>query len=415
MLSIDYRGEYNICCYQVRDAVTQQGQKTDSYQGASSERSADNSAIKLAMISSGLGNTTRGFETSTARWFQALRKHTKLDVRLFCGGKFPEGKQLWNMPRNSFWTKPARSMPFISEQHRWEFTYGVEQISFWSALNFELLAWRPDVVWIKDFPLVHLVKLSRTVFGLKFKLIFANGGLPDPNAYKEFDFIQQIQGRGYEEAIDAGIPRERMEILTNCVPVTRQPVDRLRVRKSLGLSESDWVIVCIAAWNKYHKRIDYLLDEVGRITDPAVRLVLCGAPEVETKSLQEQGRRLLGDRVQWLTVDIDEVPPIIKASDVLALPTLQEHLGNALIEAAMCGIPVVTHPHDGARFTIQDEFWFTDLSEPGNLTSRLLWLRHNAADLPQRLAKLQAEVTARFGDETQAVRFEEMVLKALSS
>ena len=43
----------------------------------------------------------------------------------------------------------------------------------------------------------------------------------------------------------------------------------------------------------------------------------------------------------------------MKASDVLVLPTLQEHLGNVLAEAAMCGLPLITHPHHGARYIIQ--------------------------------------------------------------
>lgn len=379
-----------------------------------SETRSKPGATKLALVSCGLGNVKRGFETSTARWYEALRRHTSLDVRLFCGGNYPGGKQLWNMPRNSLWTKGVHSLPFISEQHRWEWTYGVEQVSFWSALNFELLAWRPDVVWLKDFPLAHMVSASRNIFGLKFKIIFANGGLPDPNSYKELDFIQQIQPRKYEEALDLGIPRERMELLTNCFPNLDTPVDRSTIRKSLGLDNDDFVILCVAAWNKYHKRLDYLIDEVARLTDPKVKLVLCGAPEVDTRSLQEQGKKLLGNRIHWLTVDVDTIPSIMKASDVLVLPTLQEHLGNVLAESAMCGLPIITHPHHGARYIIQDEFWMTDLSEPGNLSTRLMWMRLNAAAVNEQISKLKADVNARFNEKLQAEKFESMVVKTLS-
>jgi len=389
------------------------GQKSETSKSATELRSQA-SATKLALVSCGLGNVTRGFETSTARWYEALRRHTDLDVRLFCGGNYPGGKQLWNMPRNSIWTKGVHTLPFISEQHRWEWTYGVEQVSFWSALNFELLAWRPDVVWLKDFPLAHMVSASRNIFGLKFKIIFANGGLPDPNAYKDLDYIQQIQPRKYEEALDLGIPRERMELLTNCFPNLDTHVNRSTVRQSLGLEDDDWVVLCVAAWNKYHKRLDYLIDEVARLGDPKVKLVLCGAPEVDTRSLQEQGKRLLGDRIHWLTVDVDTIPSIMKASDVLVLPTLQEHLGNVLAEAAMCGLPLISHPHHGARYIIQNEFWMTDLSEPGNLTSRLLWMRHNNVQVATELEKLKADVNARFNEKLQAAKFESMVFKTLS-
>lgn len=369
--------------------------------------------VKVALISCGLGNTTRGFETSTARWFEALQMHTDLDVRLFCGGDYPGGKRLWNFPRNSIWTSPVNLLRFIPEEYRWQWTYGVEQVSFWSALNFELLAWRPDVVWVKDYPLAHLIKASRIMFGLKFKMIFANGGLPNPDTYKEFDFIQQIQKQGFEDAVAQGVSPERMELITNCVPLREQHIDRASMRDTLGLKETDYAVLCVAAWNRYHKRIDYLLEEVARIQDPNVKLILCGTPEVDTDSLKEQGKKLLGDRVQWLTVPIDQVPDVMRASDVFVLPTLQEHLGNALIEAAMYGLPVVTHPHGGARFSIQDEFWMTDLSVEGNLTKRLEWLRNNASQLTDRVAKLQSEVTSRFGAEVQSEKFADMVYRTV--
>lgn len=369
--------------------------------------------IKVALVSTGLGNTARGFEISTARWFEALQAHTNLDVRLYSGGPYPGAKQLWNMPRHSLWTRPVHYVPLMSEKSRWEWTYGVEQFSFWSALNFELLDWKPDVIWIKDYPLGHFLNVSRVMFGLKFKLVFANGGMPDVAMYKDFDYIQQIQSRAYEEALSMGIPSDKMEMLSNCIPVMEQTESRADVRRSLGLSESDWVIVCVAAWNRYHKRIDYLLKEVADLNDPDVKLILCGTPEIETKALQDMGKELLDSRVQWLTVDSKSIPGILKASDVFVLPSLDEFLGNSLIEAAMYGLPIVTHPHASARFAINDEFWMTDLSVDGNLTERLQWLRDNQSTLTERLLKLKASLAGRFSEEILAARFERMVTQLI--
>jgi len=385
-----------------------------SRDAATKRSSSSPASVKLALVSCGLGNTKRGFETSTARWFEALRKYTDLDVRLYCGGDYPGGKRLWNFPRNSIWSKWIHSVPFMPERSRWEWTYGVEQVSFWSALNFELLDWRPDVVWVKDYPLAHLLATSRIMFGLDFKLIFANGGLPDPSTYKEFDFIQQIQKDGYEKAMKMGVSGDRMELITNCVPSMDVDIDRDAYRKLLGLEENDWAILCVAAWNRYHKRIDYLLEEVARLNDPHAKLILLGTPEVDAPSLQEQGRQLLGDRVKWMTVDVDTVPKVMKACDVFVLPTLEEHLGNALIEAAMSGMPVVTHPHDGAKFSVRDEFWMTDLSQSGNLAERLTWLRNNRESLGPAVAELKTAVASRFGEEVQAAKFADMVKRTMS-
>jgi 1,2-diacylglycerol 3-alpha-glucosyltransferase len=376
--------------------------------------------VKLALVTSGLGNINRGFEISTARWYEALSKFTDMDVRLFSGGSYPGAKKLWNFPRNSIWTKPAEYVPFMSEQHRWEFSYGIEQVSFWSALNFDLLSFRPDVIWLKDVPLAFLLRGSRIAFGLKFKIIFANGGMLKPKSFAPYDVIQQIEKRSYDEAIAYGIPPEKMELISNCVP---KPIElregerveeRRLIRKSLGLKDSDWVIVCVAAWNKYHKRIDYLLDEVAALNDPNCKLLLCGAPEVDTAQLKQQGERLLGDRVQWLNVSPGKLNAILRASDLFVLPSLREHLGNAQIEAVYAGLPLIVHPHYGANFVLNDDYWTANLSKPGNLTQRIIWMKEHVAESRERVRKMQADVGLRFGEEMLAHKFEAMVKRAVT-
>ena len=53
--------------------------------------------IKLALVSCGLGNINRGVESSTARWFEALKDKEDLAVRLFAGGNYrrPLPCQIW--------------------------------------------------------------------------------------------------------------------------------------------------------------------------------------------------------------------------------------------------------------------------------------------------------------------------------
>jgi 1,2-diacylglycerol 3-alpha-glucosyltransferase len=373
---------------------------------------AKEKAPRLALVSSGLGNVTRGFEISTARWFTALQDNTDLNVRLFSGGAYANSKQLWSLPRNSLWTRPAYFLPGVDEQHKWEFTYGVEQISFWSALNFELIAWKPDVVWVKDVPLAHLLLASRATFGLKYKLIFANGSKFKPSTCEPFDLVQQINKRCYDSALEYGIPAGKMQLLSNCFTVDEPNEDRNETRRQLGIAEDEWAVICVAAWNRYHKRIDYLIEEVAAIPDKKVKLVLCGTPEVDATALQNLATKRMPNRVIWLTVDDQKIPSLLRACDMFVLPSLVEGLGNALVEAALYGLPVVTHGHEGAQFSIQDDYWFEDLSQPGNLTRRLTYWKQNPP-AKERVAQLTTAVRERFSATKQALQFEDMVYRVL--
>jgi len=300
------------------------------------------------------------------------------------------------------------------EQTRWELCYGAEQISFWSHLNFELIAWRPDIVWIKDIPLSHLLFASRVMFGLKFKIILCNGGMLRPQTYKDFDMVQQMSAAAYDQALAFGIPKERMALISNCAPNVVVETPRDAKRAFLGYGSQDFVLISVAAWNKYHKRIDYLIREVAAMNDPSVKLLLCGAPEVDTGELKHLGAKLLGDRIQWITVPPAEVPDVLNASDVFVLSSLRESLGNALLEAILVGLPVVTHPHDGAKFILEGhQQWMIDLSAEGALRNRLIELKQNPPN-KEALTRLKNDVAARFSDQTLARQFESMVEGCLS-
>ena len=145
---------------------------------------------------------------------------------------------------------------------------------------------------------------------------------------------------------------------------------------------------------------------MAALNDPNCKLLLVGAPEVDTVQLKKQGAQLLGDRIKWLSVPQDQVDKILRASDLFVLPSLREHLGNAQIEAVYAGLPLIVHPHHGARFVLNDDYWMTDLSQTGNLTRRIVWMRENALANKERLTKMQADVALRFSDEILSAKFE---------
>lgn len=374
------------------------------------QESRSSHRIRLVLVSSGLGNVTRGFEISTARWYHALKNHTELDVHLICGGPFNAATVVPNIGRNNMLLRPLMKLPFVPEQRRWELSYGIEQFSFLPGVLIQLARLKPDVVWVKDVPLAQLLLGARSLPFLDYKIVFANGASFNPANYQGFDHIQQLQPDAYRQAKLFGISENKMDLISNCIdPDAFKALEEPSVvRDRLGIGQSDWMIVCAAAWNKYHKRIDYLIEEVARIDDPSVKLVLCGVPEADTSELKELGKRLLGDRISWITLPSNEVPSVIKAADVFVLPSLSEGLGNVLIEAALAETPVVSHPHSGAHFILQDPYWMTDMTKKGALASRVKELRMMPPSV-ERCKELATSVQRRFSDKTLAQQFELMI------
>jgi glycosyltransferase involved in cell wall biosynthesis len=364
--------------------------------------------IKVGLVSCGLGRVHRGFEVSTSRLFRAICQLPDLEVKLFTGGNFDGSTPVINLPRDFLLNTILRPATMINERRVWELAYGIEQISFAMGLMGELLAWQPDVIWTKEAPFAHILWTTRGLLRLNFKIVFANGGGFKPSTYAMFDHIQHLHLHSYERAVAAGMSPSKMRVLPNVLPPIETSLSRLKARASFGYTADDWVIICVAAWNRHHKRIDYLIEEVASLKDHTVKLLLCGHPEPDTKSLKSLARRKLGDRVQWHTLPESEIPRALKAADVFVLPSLNELFGSASIEAAMAGVPVVAHPHGSSSMLIDHGFQATDLSKSGNLAKKLRQIRRRPPD-PQELKRLAEAICNRFSETSLATRFGEMI------
>ena len=75
-----------------------------------------NSRIKLALFSCGLGNVHRGFEVSTARWYEVLKEHPMMDVKLFSGARYPQAQPIINIPRDFVLNSPLKIFQRLSGQ-----------------------------------------------------------------------------------------------------------------------------------------------------------------------------------------------------------------------------------------------------------------------------------------------------------
>jgi glycosyltransferase involved in cell wall biosynthesis len=103
-----------------------------------------------------------------------------------------------------------------------------------------------------------------------------------------------------------------------------------------------------------------------------------------------------------------EVYDVLAMSDVFTLPSFREGLASSIIEAAMAGLPIVSHPHSGGRFILQDDIWLNDMSPVGALTARLQEIKANGVPA-SKLADLQRSAELRFSRGALAHQFIDMV------
>ena len=119
------------------------------------------------------------------------------------------------------------------------------------------------------------------------------------------------------------------------------PLDREAIRKELGVGDADFVIVTVGRLVESKRHTD-LLRALSKIDAKKVpfKLLVVGDGPLCDQLASEASELELADRVQLLGRR-DDVISILRCSDLFAFPSASEGLPNALIEAALCRLPIV--------------------------------------------------------------------------
>lgn len=157
-----------------------------------------------------------------------------------------------------------------------------------------------------------------------------------------------------EEMVGMGMPREKITLHYTGLDRDRfRPFDHTRLRTQISgeigfaLPDNAPLLVSVGALIA-RKGHDIAIGALPMIE--GARLVIVGKGE-DDAHLRDLARDLgLADRVHFAgSVDHDLLPLILSAADVMVLPTSNEGLANAWVEALACGTPVVTCNVGGAR------------------------------------------------------------------
>ncbi|MBF0308447.1 MAG: glycosyltransferase family 4 protein [Magnetococcales bacterium] len=341
--------------------------------------------MKIALVSTGHGRIHRGFEAFTGSLFENLRRRVPdLDVTLFAGGGEPEERRVVvpNLHRHDL---PARWFG--------EFRANLlEKRSFALAIYAHLRRGGHDLVHYNELVMGSALFHLRRRFGGHFKLLYCNGA-PSPavHYHHRCDYAQLLTGPGFEEAVSFGMEARRLFLLPYGLDADRfhprTALSREAVRRELGIPPEAVLVLTVAALKREHKRIDYLLQEMGGLPE-RYWLVAAGQRTGDTPALEEEGRRLLGDRFRFLTWPAERVALLYGAADLFVLCSLTEAFGLVTVEAMLSGVPVIAHRGPVYQWLAEGTgARLIDMAQEGRL-------RQAIAEMPQALPTREREEAA---------------------
>jgi glycogen synthase len=192
------------------------------------------------------------------------------------------------------------------------------------------------------------VRHTLAVTGPRSLLLKSVGGWWEQVGERRADAVIALTPRLAGLVSDGGVPKDRVHVIPSGVPDGL--FDRPQAEPD-GLPPRPRVVFL----GRLHpqKGVDVLVRAVATV--PGVQLVLAGDGP-ERAALHRLVDRLgVGDRVQFLGfVPRVRVPALLRAADVLALPSRYEELGTVVIEAMRAGVPVVAADTGGVSSTITD-------------------------------------------------------------
>ncbi|AKB29605.1 Glycosyltransferase [Methanosarcina siciliae T4/M] len=104
---------------------------------------------------------------------------------------------------------------------------------------------------------------------------------------------------------------------------------------------SEIKIVCVSRLIK-RKGINYLIEAVGKLKDKQIQLTLVGEGNQEEELRKLVDDLKISDRVDFKGyVGHGQIAEIYRNSDIFVLPSLNEGMSNALLEALAAGLPVI--------------------------------------------------------------------------
>ncbi|MEI8340012.1 MAG: glycosyltransferase [Verrucomicrobiota bacterium] len=145
--------------------------------------------------------------------------------------------------------------------------------------------------------------------------------------------------------VELGFPPEKITTIVNGVDLHRfAPGDRSDARRQSGIPADAFVIGIVGRFGPF-KRHALLLEAFARLGSdyPELHLLIVGGGGSEQSEISEKARtHPHATRIHLAGFQKNPVP-FYQSMDLLAVPSVNEGLSNAVLEAMACGVPVLAN------------------------------------------------------------------------
>ncbi len=198
------------------------------------------------------------------------------------------------------------------------------------------------------------LKLEKAVFGATSKTQILEVSRPERERF--------VQCYGTAESRFNTLPPG---IATNRVAPDNWQVIRRETRKQLGLGDEQKCFLALGSGYKT-KGVDRSIRALHTLCEQGMDGVLLVVGDDKREQFVRQADKLgLNERVRFLG-GRDDVPDLLQAADVLLHPAYKENTGNALLEAMIAGLPVVTSGVCGYAHYVRDAEMGAVIASPFN-------------------------------------------------
>ena len=297
---------------------------------------------------------------------------------------------------------------------RWKYeSFTLEHYSFGLSVAHQAVKYGAEVIVYSEPPLGVALGALRRWFGLRYRTLFSNGA-PFVPPYPYADHVQQLAPVYLDQALRYGVPANTQSLVPYgfAVPAL-DPATKADLRRRLNLPPDRPIIICVAAINASHKRLDYLIDEAAGLGRPGPFVLFLGQTEPESEGIKARAASALAaDQYRFLSIPSAEVGAYYQASDLFVLPSIHEGFGRVFGEAMFRGLPCLAHDYPVARYVLGDLGFYADFTRPGGLTGLLRHCLENLPGLAQMADERRNAIRERFSWERLLPAYERLLSTA---